>query len=166
MTPQLRPESPLTTAARVATATTCKSGDGSLLRSIPCAEPGSTLGSVGLAHIPSSERAATAARSEEVLLTDSASVACPARPAFFFRQTPSMDAKILSREEAGELPSSTCSGVQASAPTGGSLGCHADTDMATADPDTQSPYPRLRTCHPSPFSSANFPATLPPPRLP
>ena len=84
MTPQLRPESPLTTAARVATATTCKSGDGSLLRSIPCAEPGSTLGRVGLAHIPSSERAATAARSEEVLLTDGASVACPARPPFFF----------------------------------------------------------------------------------
>ena len=50
MTPQLQPESPLTTAARVATATTCKSGDGSLLRSIPCAEPGSTLERMGHAH--------------------------------------------------------------------------------------------------------------------
>ena len=90
---------------------------------------GSTLERVGLAHISSSERAATAtaARSDQVL---TAYVLLAHHPCHLlahqicllrYAYISSMGEKTPPREPVGELPSSTDAGVPSSASTGGSL---------------------------------------------
>ena len=85
------------------------------------AKPGSTLERVGRAHCASSERAATAAKSNWVLLTIGDAVAFQTSAPLYVPSASTTE-KTQPIEEAGELPSFKDPGVQASAPTGGSLG--------------------------------------------